>query len=135
MNTVNASTPTQCASALRVLGQALRGALAVGILALLGWAAVFAPGCVGHGKHTAEHLSAAKTKMEAMKSATEYKMAEQAFLGNDLPKALKHIDYSISLNEKVARSHVLRGRTFMEMGDLESAAACFTHALELDPKI
>src|SRR5262245_8626524 len=90
----------------RILGHSLQTAIGIGVLAFLGWAALAAPGC-GHGRYTREHISAAKTKMEALKSATEYKMAEQAFLSGDLPKALKHVEYSLSLNNPVAKSHVL----------------------------
>ena len=113
----------------RILGQAL--------LALVACAALAAPGCEAlnkQGKYTAEHTSGAKAKMEAMKSANEYKMGEQAFFAGDLPKAQKHSETSITLNEKVAKSHVMLGRIKMEMGDLEAAQACFDKALKLDAK-
>jgi tetratricopeptide (TPR) repeat protein len=123
------------ALAANVLGQTLRPAVGIAVLGMLGWAVIAAPGCEStHGKYTKEHMSTAKAKMEALKSATEYKMAEQAFLGNDLPKALKHVEYSISLNEPVAKSHVLLGRIKMEMGDVEAAQAAFEDAKTLDAK-
>lgn len=88
-------------------------------------------GC-GKGKYTTEHTNAAKAKMNMLKSATEYQMAFQAFMAGDLPKANNHIDYSITLNESVVKSHVLRGRIMMEMGNLEKAVACFQYAETLD---
>jgi tetratricopeptide (TPR) repeat protein len=110
----------------------VRGSVGIGVLVLLGWAALIAPGCAGHGKYTTAHKSGAKAKMEGMKAATEYQMAHQAFLAGDLPKAQRHIDYSIALNEKVARSHVLRGRIFLEMSNLEAAGLSLAKAAEVD---
>lgn len=89
-------------------------------------------GCTGHGEYTTEHMNAAKMKMNALKSATEYQMAHQAFLAADLPKALKHVTISIELNQNVVKSHVLRGRTFMEMGNVELAAISFAEAEKID---
>ena len=88
-------------------------------------------GC-GKGKYTTEHTNAAKAKMNMLKSATEYQMAHQAFMAGDLQKANNHIDYSLTLNESVVKSHVLRGRIMMEMGNIERADACFKHAESLD---
>jgi len=108
-------------------GRVVAGAAAVALTLIAG-------GCGGgHGKYTKAHMSGAKAKMAALKSGTEFQMAQQAFLGGDLHKALKHGDYSISLNEKVAKSHVLRGRVLMEMGDLEGSAAALAKAAELEP--
>src|SRR4051812_34386406 len=90
MNTTTTNpTPT-------VLGPTIRTVIAAGLLTLLGWAAIAAPGCGSQGKYTHEHITGAKAKMAALKSATEYKMGEQAFLAGDLPKALKHVEYSLS---------------------------------------
>ncbi len=122
------------ARAREVLGQAARIGLGAALVTLLGWAAVAAPGCNSHGRYTAEHQSAAKVKMEGLKSATEYKMAEQSFLAGDLEKALKHADYSLALNAEVAKTHVLRGRIMLEMGNLEGAADCLKQAQVVDAK-
>lgn len=96
-------------------------------------AAWLAAGCASHGKYTEQHISAAKEKMQAMKSATEWEMARQAFLAGDLEKAKKGVDRSIALNPNVAKSHVLRGRVMMEMGDLEAAANSLLTARTIDP--
>jgi tetratricopeptide (TPR) repeat protein len=133
------------ANARDVLGQAgrlarsqeLRTMLAVGALTLLGWAAIIAPGCENmykHGKATEEHKTGAKAKMEGLKAASEYKMGEQAFFAGDLPKALKHVNYSLSLNEKVAKSYVLLGRVKMEMGDVEGATDAFVQSQKIEPR-
>ncbi|MBL9002160.1 MAG: tetratricopeptide repeat protein [Phycisphaerae bacterium] len=90
-------------------------------------------GCGSHGKYTAAHLSGAKLKMNALKAATEYQMAHQAFLAGDLNKALRHIDHSLSLNSDVVKSHVLKGRIFLEKNDPEKAEACFTYAQSEEP--
>ena len=127
-------TTTDHANTQNVLGQALRTMILVGGLTLLGWAAIIAPGCEGQGKYTKHEASAAKMKMEGLKAANEYKMAEQAYLGGDLPKALKHVTISLSLNDSVAKSYVMLGRIKMEMGDVEGAQASFEHAQKLDAK-
>jgi len=113
-----------------VLGQAARVGAVATAAAVMCLASI---GCGGNGKYTSAQSSAAKTKMEALKSATEYQMGQQAFLAGDLHKALKHADHSISLNGKVARSHILRGRTLMEMGNIEGSLACLRTAQTLDP--
>jgi tetratricopeptide (TPR) repeat protein len=130
-------TTTDHAFDRKVLGQALRTLIAVGGLTLLGWAAIIAPGCDSlgtHGKYTQEHKTAAKAKMEAMKAATEYKMGEQAYFASDLPKAIKHIEASISLNDKVARTYVMYGRIKSEMGDVEGASEAYVQAQKIEPK-
>ncbi|MBS0197138.1 MAG: tetratricopeptide repeat protein [Planctomycetes bacterium] len=95
-------------------------------------AAAWAGGCASHGNYTAEHMSAAKVKMDGLKAATEYQMAHQAFLAGDLEKGLRHVDRSLSLNPKVAKSHVLKGRVYLEMNDLEKSSACFAQASEIE---
>ncbi len=95
--------------------------------------AALAGGCTGgHGKYTKEHLSSAKVKMDGLKSATEWQMGHQAFLAGDLDKALRHTDYSITLNDTVPRSFVLRGRIMLEKGNLEAAATAFDRAEQID---
>lgn len=90
-------------------------------------------GCFGgHGKSTQAHLNSAQQKMSVMKSATEWDMARQAFLAGDLTKALKSVDHSIELNPSVPKSHVLRGRILMEMGNMEGAIAALQTAESLD---
>jgi tetratricopeptide (TPR) repeat protein len=106
----------------------------IGLGAIVASAGLLLGGCAGHGGYTKEHMNAAKMKMNALKSATEYQMAHQAFLASDLPKALKHVTNSIELNESVVKSHVLRGRVYMEMGNVELAAMSFAEAEKLDPQ-
>jgi len=91
-------------------------------------------GCGTQGTYTKERVSTAKVKMEGLKAATEHQMALQAFLAGDLPKAIRHCDYSISLNSKVVRSQLLRGRIMMEMGNVQAASEAFTKAQELGPE-
>ncbi len=90
-------------------------------------------GCMGHGTHTGPQVSQAKEKMNAMKAATEWQTARQAFFGGDLSKALKHVNISLGLNGDVAKSHVLKGRILMESGDLEGSAQSFEKAEALEP--
>lgn len=105
---------------------------AFGAAAML--AAVSVSGCGSHGNYTSEHLSGAKEKMGALKAGTEFQMGHQAFLAGDLPKAIRHIEYSIELSERVPRSHILRGRIMMEAGNLEQANVSFVRAEELDSR-
>ncbi len=92
-------------------------------------------GCsVGHGKYTQEHISLAKEKMSFLKSATEWDLARQAFLAGDLDKALTKVDGSIAINDTVVKSHVLRGRILIEMGDLGNAIRSLQTAETLSPE-
>lgn len=102
-----------------------RGALILGtglaLASLLG-------ACGTNGAFTSEGTNLAKEKMAQLKSATEWQMAQQAFLAGDLPKALKHVNVSIELNDKVVKSFVLRGRILMEQGNLDAASASLAQA-------
>jgi len=92
-------------------------------------------GCLGgHGKYTQEHISLAKEKMSFLKSATEWDLARQAFLSGDLDKAMEKIDGSIAINDSVTKSHVLRGRILIEMGDLGNAIKSLHTAETLNPE-
>lgn len=92
-------------------------------------------GCLGgHGKYTQEHISLAKEKMSFMKSATEWDLARQAFLSGDLEKALDKVEGSISINDTVVKSHVLKGRILIEMGDLGNAIKSLHTAETLSPE-
>jgi tetratricopeptide (TPR) repeat protein len=127
MNTTKHSG-TSLARTTRVLGQAGRGIAAAALVAL-----ACASGCGrGHGEYTKAHLNAAKIKMQGMKAATEFDMAKQAYLAGDLKKALKHVDYSIELSERVCKSHVLRGRILLEMGDMQNCSIALSNARDLD---
>ncbi len=108
-----------------------RAAAATGLLASCLIAAV--GGCQGHGKYTGDHLNAAEQRMDDLKSANEFQMAEQAFLAGDTEKALVKIEASIALNDRVARSHVLRGRILSERNMLAPALESFVRAAELAP--
>ncbi len=91
-------------------------------------------GCSGHGKYTTEGLVRAQTRMNQIKSATEWDMARQSFLAGNLDKALTKVDTSISLNDAVPKSHVLRGRILMEQGQIEEALLALQRAEVLDPE-
>src|SRR5262249_38192083 len=52
----------------------------------------------------------------------------------DLDKALKSVNASIAINDKYAKSHVLRGRILIEKGDLEGARTSLVTAEGIDPK-
>lgn len=90
-------------------------------------------GCAGHGAYTNQHRSSARARLDDLKSANEFQMAEQAFLSGELEKALKKIEASITLNDGVARSHVLRGRILAEMNMLADAMSALQRAEELEP--
>jgi Flp pilus assembly protein TadD len=91
-------------------------------------------GCVGHGKHTGEHLARAQDRMSALKAGTEWDRAKQQFLAGDLDGALKTVDGSIDMNDSVAKSHALRGRILLEAGRLEQSIPSFRRALAIDPE-
>lgn len=95
-------------------------------------AAALVSGC-GQGKYTGAHKSTAEEKLSLIKSGTEWNMAHQQFMAGDLDKALKSVDQSIALNDRVPKSHVLRGRILIEKGRLEEARASLLEAEKLDP--
>ncbi|MEO1008488.1 MAG: tetratricopeptide repeat protein [Planctomycetota bacterium] len=90
-------------------------------------------GCMG-SRGSAENRNLAEARLSGMKSGTEWDMARQAFLSGDPDKALDHIDRSLALNDGVVRSHVLRGRIMMELGNFEEAMASLQQAEILGPE-
>jgi tetratricopeptide (TPR) repeat protein len=92
-------------------------------------------GCAaGHGKYTGEFLDEAQARMSGVKAATEWDMARQQFLAGDLKKAIRTIDQSIALNDRIPKSHVLRARILIEMHQLEQALGSLEVAAALDPE-
>ncbi|MEL6740178.1 MAG: hypothetical protein AAFP26_05950, partial [Planctomycetota bacterium] len=91
---------------------------ATGAVSLIAGLSLTLGGCSGQGRYTREAVSQAEEKMSVIKAGTEWKMGEQAFLAGDLEKALRRVDASLSLNDTVTKSHVLRGRVLLEQGDL-----------------
>lgn len=91
-------------------------------------------GCAGQGNYTREGVSMAKERMSFLKSATEWELARQAFLAGDLEKALRKVDTSLEINDTVVKSHVLKGRILIEMGDLGNALQSLQTATALDPE-
>ncbi|MCE7974989.1 MAG: hypothetical protein DYG92_11820 [Leptolyngbya sp. PLA1] len=104
---------------LRVLGTCLVASLALGA-------------CARHGKHTTAQINLATQRMAELKSATEYQMANQAFLAGDLDKALKHVNFSLELNPGIAKTHVLKGRVLLEMSKIEESSASLQQAASID---
>ncbi|MBX3357630.1 MAG: tetratricopeptide repeat protein [Phycisphaeraceae bacterium] len=102
--------------------------------ALVASAAAALTGCQGHGKYTSEFLDQANDKVALMKGGTEWNAAYQAFLAGELDKALKSVDSSIAITDKMAKSHTLRGRILIEKGDLDAARRSLLTAEKLDPK-
>lgn len=91
-------------------------------------------GCSGQGNYTRQGVSQAKERMSFLKSATEWELARQAFLAGDLEKAISKVDFSLSINDTVVKSHVLKGRIQIEMGDLGNALKSFQTASTLNPE-
>lgn len=89
-------------------------------------------GCQGHGKWTTEGIDNANKRVAELKSATEWDMARQQFMVGDLKKALESVDRSLALNPGVTKSHTLRGRILIELGQLEQATGALQRALEID---
>jgi tetratricopeptide (TPR) repeat protein len=89
-------------------------------------------GCSGQGKYTAEHVSLAERKMTALKAATEFSMAEQAFLAGELEKAERKLKLSLSMSPDVAATHVLMARVLLEEGRVGEALGSLRRALEID---
>lgn len=108
------------ALALRVLGTCLIASLTLAA-------------CARHGKHTTAQINLATQRMAELKSATEYQIANQAFLAGDLAKALKHVTFSLELNPGIAKTHILKGRVLLEMSKIEEASVSLQKAASIDP--
>ncbi|MEM8835988.1 MAG: tetratricopeptide repeat protein [Planctomycetota bacterium] len=90
-------------------------------------------GCQGgHGKYTGAFKEEAEQRMAALKSGTEWDLAQQQYHAGDLERALDSVERSLALNPDVPKSHVLRGKILIEMARMESALGAFDNALELD---
>ncbi|MEM7628692.1 MAG: tetratricopeptide repeat protein [Planctomycetota bacterium] len=107
---------------------------ATGAVSLIAGLSLTLGGCSGQGRYTREAVSQAEEKMSVIKAGTEWKMGEQAFLAGDLEKALRRVDASLSLNDTVTKSHVLRGRVLLEQGDLGESLMALKTAEALDPE-
>lgn len=86
-------------------------------------------GCSSHGVHTSEGLAHARQRLDAMKAATEYEMAEQQFFAGDLVKAVRTIERAIALAPAAPKGHILKARILMEQGYLEQARTAINNAL------
>ncbi len=107
---------------------------ATALLLLSGLALSLGACAGGHGKYTKEGISLAEERMSFMKSATEWDLARQAFLAGDLEKALDKVNGSIQINDQVVKSHVLKGRILIEMGELSGAIRSLNEAEAIDPQ-
>ncbi|MCA1997941.1 MAG: tetratricopeptide repeat protein [Armatimonadetes bacterium] len=91
-------------------------------------------GCAGNGKYTTKFKEEAQGRMNMVKAGTEWDMANQQYESGDLDRALETVNTSLALNDKVAKSHLLKGKIMLELGRLEPAEESFSKAMELDPK-
>ncbi|MCA9278314.1 MAG: hypothetical protein H6815_06615 [Phycisphaeraceae bacterium] len=111
----------------------LRRAARMAAVAGLGLAAITLTACnSGPGKYTAEGKANALEHAAGLKSATEFDQARQAYFAGVLDQALEHINNSITLNDKVAKSWVLKGRIELDSQNFEGALESFAKATELD---
>jgi tetratricopeptide (TPR) repeat protein len=109
-----------------------RPAAAIAALALAGLATIPLSGCAGHGKYTTEGISLAKARLDALKAATEYDMAMQAFLAGDLDKASRKAEASRTLSPENPKIAVLEGRIAIERGLMGEALLALRRAIDLD---
>lgn len=108
----------------------------LGAAALLVAAAATTTGCNAfrtHGKYTQEHIAKSRERLDQMKSATQFDMAQQAFLAGDLDKSQKLVEASLAMSPNVSKSHVLRGRIMIEKGLIEQALDSLARAEAIDP--
>jgi len=85
----------------------------------------------GHGKYTSAFKTEAQERINAIKSATEWDAANQAFASGELKLAKEHIDRSLSLKDDVLKTHLLHARILIEMGDADGALAAIDAGLEI----
>lgn len=66
-------------------------------------------------------------------SRTYELLAESDFTDGDYPRCLLTCDRAAAATGPAARAIRLKGRCFLELGDLERAASCFRESLEMEP--
>ena len=101
------------------------------LASLIGMCALFA--CEGHGTYTSKFLDEVERDRARLRSATEYDQAVQQFQSGDLKRALSTVDISIALNGQAPKSHLLKGRILLEMGQSGAAVASLELGVTLDP--
>jgi len=104
----------------------------VTLLTLVG-AAVLS-GCAGNGNYTTKFKEEAIGRMNMVKAGTQWDMANQQFQSGDLVRALETVNTSLALNDRVAKSHLLKGRIQLELGRLEPSFDSLATSIELDSK-
>ncbi|MFM9956550.1 MAG: tetratricopeptide repeat protein [Phycisphaerales bacterium] len=97
-------------------------------------AAAHLSGCTGNGAYTGKFKEEAQGRMNMVKAGTEWDMANQQYQSGDLDRALETVNTSLALNDKVAKSHLLKGKIMLELGRLEPAVESITKSIELDGK-
>jgi len=102
------------------------------LLAGLALSASLLTACGGHGRYTKEGISLAKARLDALKAATEYDMALQAFLAGDLDKASRKVEVASRLSPESATIPILEGRIAIERGLMGEALLALKRAVELD---
>ncbi len=107
--------------------------------ALVGCAFVATPailltGCgSGPSQQSAEFKDQASQRLDALKAGTEWELARQRYESGDFDQALQGVERSITLNPQVAKSHTLRGRILVELGQTQAAMESLARAIALDP--
>lgn len=91
-------------------------------------------GCAGNGAYTTKFKQEAQGRMDMVKAGTQWDMANQQYQSGALDRALETIETSLALNDKVAKSHALKGQILLELGRLEPALASFDESISLDDK-
>ena len=91
-------------------------------------------GCSAQSNRNQLFATEAQGRMDAVKAATQWDMAQQQFLAGDLDKALRTVETSIAIHDRVAKSHLLKGRILLELDALEPSITALSDAIEIAPE-
>ncbi|MFT5284757.1 MAG: putative Zn-dependent protease [Planctomycetota bacterium] len=89
-------------------------------------------GCAAQGEYTSEARAEAQNNSDRLHAGTEYDQANRKYQSGDFDSALKSIEKSISFESSVAKSHLLRARILIEMGDYSGALYSLDTGSDLD---
>jgi len=101
---------------------------------ILGLTLAAASGC-SPTKTGMENRAAANERMSMVGAQVHFEQSKQHFATGQLDKALKEIDRAIERFPEHGDYHLLKGRVLLEQARLEQSLACFTTALEKNPRL
>lgn len=90
-------------------------------------------GCASTPHHE-QVRTEAQARMDFIQAQMAFDQGNQAFRSGQFKRAMKQVDTAIARYPDQPPYHVLKGRIYLEMHNLESSMASFEEAIEIDPE-